>query len=83
MVGGSRNLKLSPNTCFGVSFHKPLPIYLTDIKLKMSAVFTFEIKGARKEKIFIFLKGCLSAMGDPMDVIFKVFSEAYVRLLKA
>ena len=30
---------------------------MTDRKLKMSAVFIFEIKGAKKDKIFNFLKG--------------------------
>ena len=68
LVGGSKNMKLSPNTCFGVSFqknvlssqifrnNKPLPKYLTDRKLKMSVVFIFEIKDAKKDKIFKFLK---------------------------
>ena len=43
---------------------------LTDRKLTMSAVFIFEIKGAKKDKIFNFLKG-----RGPMDVIFGVFSD--------
>ena len=34
--------------------NKPLPKYLTDRKLKMSAVFIFEIKGTKKDKISIF-----------------------------
>ena len=37
--------------------NKPLPKYLTDRKMKMSAVFIFEIKGAKKDKIFNFFKG--------------------------
>ena len=94
LVGGSKNMKLSPNTCFGVSFqknvlssqifrnNKPLPKYLTDRKLKMSVVFIFKIKGAKKDKIFNFLKDCFSGMGGPMNVIFSVFSETCVRLLK-
>ena len=35
----------------------------------MSAVFIFEIKGAKKDKIFNFLKGSFSILGDPMDMI--------------
>ena len=49
----------------------------------MSAVFNFEIKGAKKVKIFNFLKGCFSVMVGPMDMIFGVFLETYVRLLKS
>ena len=49
----------------------------------MPTAFIFEIKGAKKDKIFSFLKGRFSVMGVPMDVIFSVFSEAYVRLLKS
>ena len=48
----------------------------------MSAALIFEIKGSKKDKSFNFLKGSSSVMGGPMDVIFSVFSEAYVRLLK-
>ena len=93
LVGGSKNMKLSPNTCFGVSFqknvlssqifrnNKPLPKYLTDRKLKRSAVFIFEIKGAKKDNILNFLTGSFSVMRGPMDMIFGVFSETYVRLL--
>ena len=58
-----------------------MPKYLTDRKLKLSAVFIFEIKGAKKDKIFNFLKSSFSVMRGPMDVIFGVFSETYVRLL--
>ena len=56
---------------------------MTDQKLKMSAVFIFEIKGAKKDKIFNFLKGRFSLMDGHMDMIFGVFSETYVRLLKS
>ena len=49
----------------------------------MSAVFIFEIKDAKKDKIFNFLKGRFSVMGGPMDMIFGLFSETYVRLLKS
>ena len=131
VVSGSKNLKLSTNTCLSANFqknllpsfllfssvcyqddlsnserneiasstarnfnniwlicqifrsNKPLPKYLTDEKFKKWAVFIFEIKGAKKDKIFSFLKGRFSVMGVPMDVIFSVFSEAYVRLLKS
>ena len=63
--------------------NKPLPKYLTNRKLKMSAVYIFEIKGAKKDKIFDFLKSRFTVMGGPMDMIFGVFSETYVRLLKS
>ena len=49
----------------------------------MSALFIFEIKGAKEDKIFKFLKGCFSIMGGPMDMIFGLFSEIYMRLLKS
>ena len=63
--------------------NKPLLKYLTDRKLKMSTVFIFEIKNAKNNKIFNFLKGDFSVMGGPMDVIFGVFSDTYVNLLKS
>ena len=63
--------------------NKPLPKYLTDRKLKMSAVFIFEIKDAKKDKIFNFLKGRFFVMGAPMDMIFDLFSDIYVRLPKS
>ena len=47
----------------------------------MSALFVFEIKSAKKENIFNFLKGSFSLMCGPMDIIVGVFSENYVRLL--
>ena len=47
----------------------------------MSAVFIFEIKGAKKNNIFNFLKGSFSVMRDSRDMTFGVFSENYVRLL--
>ena len=47
----------------------------------MSAVFIYEIKDAKKDKIFNFLKGSFYGMRGPMDMIFGVFSETYVRLL--
>ena len=56
---------------------------MIDGKLKMSAVFIFEIKGAKKDEIFSFLKGRFPVMGGPMDMIFGMFSETYVRLLKS
>ena len=48
----------------------------------MSTVVIFEIKGAKKDKIFNFLKDCFSVIGGPMDVIFGLFSDTYVRLTK-
>ena len=49
----------------------------------MSDVFILEIKDAKRDKIFNFLKGRFSVLGGPMDIIFGVFSEIYVRLLKS
>ena len=49
----------------------------------MSTVYIFEIKGAKKDKIFNFLKDRFSLMTGPMDMVFGVFSETYVRLLKS
>ena len=57
--------------------NKALPTYLIDRKLKMSDVFIFEIKDAKRGKIFNFLKGCFSAMGGLTNMIFGVFSEIY------
>ena len=54
---------------------------MTDRKLKMSAVFIFEIKGVKKEKKISFLKGSFYVMRSPMDMIFGMFLETYVRLL--
>ena len=62
--------------------NKPVSKYLTDRKFKMSAIFIFEIKEAKKDIIFNFLKDCFSVMCGPIDMIFGVFSETYVRLLK-
>ena len=49
----------------------------------MSAVLIFEIKGAKKDKIFNFLMDRFSVKGGPMDVLFSVFSDAYMGLLKS
>ena len=54
-----------------------------DRKLKMPTIFVLEIKDARNSKIFSFLNGRFSVMGDPMDMIFVVFSETIVGLLKS
>ena len=58
-----------------------MPKYLNDRKLKMSLAFLVEIKGAKKDKIFNFLKGCFSVMRGPINIIFGVFSKTYVRLV--
>ena len=47
----------------------------------MSAVSIFEIKGAKKDKIFNFFKDSFSVMRGPVDMIFCVFSETYVKFL--
>ena len=51
--------------------------YLIDEKLKTSGFFIFEIKHAKMDKIFILLKGCLSVISIPMDMIFDVFSGLF------
>ena len=55
---------------------------MTDRKLKMSAVFSFEIKDAKKDKTFKFLKGSFFVMEAPMDMIFGLFLDIYERLPK-
>ena len=42
----------------------------------------FQIKCAKIDKMFNFLKGCFSVITNPMDMIFGIFSETNVRLLK-
>ena len=49
----------------------------------MSAIFILEIKCAKKDRIFKFLKGRFSVMSGHMDMIFGVLSGAYVGLLKS
>ena len=49
----------------------------------MSAFIIFEIKDAKKNKILNFLKGRFFVMGAPMDMIFGLFSDIYVRLPKS
>ena len=49
----------------------------------MSAVFIFEIKDAKKDNIFNFLKGRFFVIGAPMDMISDLFSDIYVRLAKS
>ena len=58
--------------------------YLTDGKSKISGFFMFEIKRAKMDKIFTFLKDRFSVMSSPMDMIFGVFLETSnnVRLVK-
>ena len=43
----------------------------------MPTAFVFGIKGAKKDKIFNFLKGRFSVMSGPMDMILGVVSESY------
>ena len=56
--------------------------YLIDGKLKMSGFFIFEIKRAKMDKIFNFLKDRFSVMSGPMDMSFDMFSKTDVSLLK-
>ena len=48
----------------------------------MSGFFIFEIKRAKMDKIFNFLMDRFSVVSGPMDMIFGMFSETNVRLLK-
>ena len=48
----------------------------------MPAFSIFEIKRAKRDKIFNFLKDRFSVRSGPMDMIFGEFSETNVRLLK-
>ena len=49
----------------------------------MSVVFIFEIKDAKKDKIFKFLKGCFFVMDAPINMVFGLFSDIYVKLPKS
>ena len=49
----------------------------------MSTIFVFEIKSDKSDKIFNFLNSRFSVMGGPINMIFDVFSETIVRLLKS
>ena len=53
-----------------------------DRKLKMSDFFIFEIKRAKTDEIFNFLKDRFSITSDPMEIIFGVFSETNKNLLQ-
>ena len=48
----------------------------------MSAFFIFKIKRAKSDKIFNFLNGPFSLISGSMDMIFGVFLETNMRLLK-
>ena len=48
----------------------------------MSRFFIFDIKRAKMDQIFNFLKDRFSVMSVPMDMIFGVFSETDAGLLK-
>ena len=56
--------------------------YLIDGKCKMSGFIIFEIKHAKMDKIFNYLRNPFSVMSSLMDMIFGMFSQANVRLLK-
>ena len=62
---------------------KCLPKYLSDRKFKLLAFLVFEIKGAKEDNIFKFLNSHFSVTADPMDMIFGVFLETNLRLLKS
>ena len=56
---------------------------MSDEKLKMSSIFVLQIKSLKNYKILNFLNGCFFVTGGPMDMIFGVFSEIIMRLLKS
>ena len=56
--------------------------YLINGKLKMPRFFIFEMKHAKMDEIFNFVKNRFSVMSSPMDMIFGMFSDTKVRLLK-
>ena len=56
---------------------------MSDKKLKMSTIFVLEIKGGKNNKIFNLLDARFSVMGGPINMIFGMFSENIVRLLKS
>ena len=49
----------------------------------MSTIFVLEIKGAKYDKVFNFLNSRFSIPVGPKDMIFGVFSETIMRLLKS
>ena len=56
---------------------------MSDGKLKMSTISVLEIKGAKNDKIYNFLNGSFPVNGGPIGMIFDVYSETIVRLLKS
>ena len=52
-------------------------------KIKNVSYFNFLNKRRQNGQIIKFLKGRFSVMGGPIDMIFGVFSETYLRLLKS
>ena len=77
----ARNFNNSWLLCQIFRNNKLLIKYLTERKSKMSPVFAFQIKDAKKDKVFNFLKVSFSVMRVPMDMIFGVFSRTCVKLL--
>ena len=49
----------------------------------MLTIFVLKIKGAKNNIIFNYLNGRFSLIGGPMNIIFSVFSETIMRLLKS
>ena len=49
----------------------------------MSAIFSFEKGAAKRNKFFIFLKGCYFEMGIPIDMNVDVLWETSVGFLKS
>ena len=48
----------------------------------MSTIFILEIKDAKNNKIFNFLNDRLYVMGGPMGMIFDVFTESIVSIVR-
>ena len=52
---------------------KHQPKYQSDRKLKMSTIFTLEVKGGKYYKVFKFLNDPFPVMGDTINMIFGGF----------
>ena len=62
---------------------KHQPKYLSDGKLKMSTIFYFGNKRYQKQQNFQIFKRLFLVMGDSIVMIFDVFSETILSLLKS
>ena len=56
---------------------------MSDGKLTMPTIFVLEIKGGKNNKMLSFLNDRFFVMSGPINMIFVVFSETIMRLLKS